>query len=80
MKTGSKEAEALDVTREEMVQGILEVLERTYVGTGEPGVAHSLERFFEALDDQTLRAIAYQHGLFEPDLEVEREDGDRPLE
>ncbi len=72
----SKQAEALEVTREAMVQGILEVLERTYGGTREPDVVQGLEQFFEALDDATLRAIAYQHGLFEPDLEVEREDGD----
>ena len=76
----SKQVEALEVTREAMVQGILEVLERTYVDTREPEVVKNLEQFFEALDDETLRAIAYQHGLFEPDLEVEREDGDKPSE
>jgi len=72
----SKQVEALEVTREAMVQGILEVLERTYVDTREPAVVQNLEQLFEALDDATLRAIAYQHGLFEPDLEVEREDRD----
>ena len=76
----SKQDEALEVTREAMVEGILEVLERTYVGTREPEAVESLEQFFETLDDATLRAIAYQHGLFEPDLEVEREDGDRSPE
>jgi hypothetical protein len=76
----SKQDEALEVTREAMVEGILEVLERTYVGTREPEAVESLEQFFETLDDTILRAITYQHGLFEPDLEVEREDGDLSAE
>ena len=59
--------------RDDLVSGILEVLDRTYAA-GQPGAYQELAEFFRALDEPTLRAIAYRHGVFEePPLE-EREE------
>ncbi len=63
--------------REDLVTGILEVLDRTYAA-GQPGAYQELAEFFRSLDDRTLRAIAYQHGLFEEELHTEREERPAP--
>jgi hypothetical protein len=63
--------------REDLVTGILEVLDRTYAA-GQPGAYQELAEFFRALDDPTLRAIAYQNGLFEEELRAEREERPAP--
>jgi hypothetical protein len=63
--------------REDLVTGILEVLDRTYAA-GQPGAYQELAEFFRSLDDPTLRAIAYQHGLFEEELRAEREERPAP--
>jgi hypothetical protein len=55
--------------KEDMVQGIVSVLDRTF-GTG--ASAASLARaaeFFRGLDERTLRALAYRQGVFDGDLE-----------
>lgn len=61
-------------TREELVEGIVAVLERTY---RQVGPTAGLLEFFRALDELTLRAIAYQHGVFEGAAEAEPEREDR---
>jgi hypothetical protein len=63
--------------REDLVTGILEVLDRTYAA-GQPGAYQELAEFFRELDDPTLRAIAYQNGLFEQELRAEREERPAP--
>ncbi len=63
--------------RDDLVSGILEVLDRTYAA-GQPGAYQELAEFFRALDDPTLRAIAYQNGLFEEELRAEREERPAP--
>ena len=62
-----------DAGREELVTAILEVLDRTYAA-GQPGAYRELAEFFRALDDPTLRAIAYRHGVFEEEPAEEREE------
>jgi hypothetical protein len=63
--------------REDLVTGILDVLDRTYAA-GQPGAYLQLAEFFRALDDPTLRAVAYQHGIFEEEPRVEREERQAP--
>ncbi len=58
---------------EAVVAGILEVLDRTYAA-GQPGAYQELAEFFRSLDEPTLRAIAYRHGVFEEEPRTERED------
>lgn len=65
-------------TKEELIQGILNVVERTYTTAGPTGPSGSLAEFFRALDDRTLREVAYQHGIFEGGADLEPEpDEDR---
>lgn len=59
--------------REEIIAGILEVLDRTYAA-GQPGAYQELAEFFRALDDPTLRAVAYRHGVFEEEVRAELEE------
>lgn len=66
-----KQAEVESLGRDELVQGILDRLVRTYATTESPGTLPRLADFFRSLDEPTLRAIAYQTGAFEPDLEPE---------
>lgn len=68
-----KPTEASVRGREEMVQGILEVLERTFPG-GHNAPMDEMAEFFRGLNTATLRSIAYQQGVFEPDLEPEPAD------
>jgi len=62
-------AEASD----ELIQGILAVLQRSYTSSGPTGPTYALAEFFRALEESTLRDIAYQLGVFEGDQEPEVE-------
>jgi hypothetical protein len=71
----SKSTEAAILTKEEMIRAILDVLDRTWTPAESPGALQTMEEFFRRLDEPTLRAIGYQHGIFESELELEeRED------
>jgi hypothetical protein len=72
-----KTTEAEFAGKEEMVQAIVAVLDRTF-STGRPEALEGVAEFFRVLDEPTLRAIAYKHGVFEEDLEPTEED--RPRE
>ena len=63
--------------KEDMVQAIVSVLDRTFIGSGQPQALARAAEFFRGLDEQTLRAIAYRQGVFEQDLEPTEEDRDR---
>jgi hypothetical protein len=63
--------------KEEMVQAIVGVLDRTFAAGGRPQALTRVAEMFRGLDERTLRAIAYQQGLFEDDLEPADEDRDR---
>ncbi len=73
----SKPTEAELARKEEMVQGIVSVLDRTFAAGGRPAALLRVAEFFRGLDDTTLRAIAYRQGVFEEDLEPTDEDRDR---
>lgn len=66
--------------KEELVQGILEEIERSYTSAGPTGPTSDLAEFFRALDETTLRSIAYRHGVFEEELETEGKDPRAPTE
>jgi hypothetical protein len=72
-----KAAEAEFAGKEEMVQGIIAVLDRTFASSGRAEGLASVADFFRVLDEPTLRAIAYTHGVFEEDLEPTEEDHPR---
>lgn len=63
-------------TPEELVQGIVAVIERTFTTAGPTGPTADLAEFFRALDEPTLRAIAYRHGVFDGLAEVDPEADD----
>lgn len=63
--------------KEEIVQAIVSVLDRTFAASGRPQALTRVAEMFRGLDEPTLRAIAYQQGLFEDDLEPTDEDRDR---
>jgi hypothetical protein len=73
-KRNPKSSEAALLEKEELVQEIIAVLTRTWVDAEAPGSVQRLEEFFRKLDEATLRSIAYQQGVFEPELETEREE------
>ena len=73
----SKKDLAAMATREEMIEGIVAVLERTYTTTGPTGPSGSLAKFFRALDESTLREIAYRHGVFDGAANVDPDLDDR---
>jgi hypothetical protein len=63
--------------KEDMVQAIVSVLDRTF-GTGASVAALArASEFFRGLDERTLRALAYRQGVFEGDLEPDEEDYER---
>lgn len=63
--------------KEEVVQGIVASLDRTFAASARPRALTRLAEMFRGLDEATLRAIAYQQGLFEEDLEPTEDDRDR---
>lgn len=71
MPRPSKKRTAAEESKEQLVGGIVGVLERTYAVGGQRGVGTRLAEFFRALDEPTLRAIAYRHGVFEGEGETE---------
>jgi hypothetical protein len=73
-----KSSEAVMVEKEALVQEIIAVLTRTWTAAEAPGSAQQLEEFFRKLDANTLRAIAYQHGIYEPELDVDDEESGAP--
>jgi hypothetical protein len=73
-----KTTEAGFAGKEEMIQAIVAVLDRTFASTGHAEGLAGVAEFFRVLDEPTLRAIAYTHGVFEGDLEPSEED--RPRE
>jgi hypothetical protein len=63
--------------KEDMVQAIVGVLDRTF-GTGaSPEALGRAATFFRGLDERTLRALAYRQGVFEGDTEPEAEEYER---
>ena len=59
--------------KEDLVEALLGTIERTFpADQGDP--MRRLEGFLCSLDESTLRSIAYQHGVFEGDREVDPED------
>jgi hypothetical protein len=63
--------------KEDMVQAIVGVMDRTFgTGAGPEALARAAD-FFRGLDERTLRALAYRQGVFEGDLEVEEEEYER---
>jgi len=63
--------------KEEMVQAIVGVLDRTFAASGRPQALTRVAEMFRGLDERTLRAIAYRQGLFEGDLDPTEDDRDR---
>jgi hypothetical protein len=72
-----KSAEAEFDGKDELVQSIVGVLDRTFAASARPEAMARLAEMFRGLDERTLRAIAYQQGLFEEDLEPTDDDRDR---
>ena len=72
-----KTTEAEFAGKEEMVQAIVAVLDRTFAAGERPQALENVAEFFRVLDEPTLRAIAYRHGVFEEDLEPTEEDRER---
>ena len=71
-------SEEVEVQRkEELVQAIVGSLDRTFAASARPRALSRLAEMFRGLEENTLRAIAYQQGLFEEDLEPTEEDRDR---
>lgn len=61
--------------KEALVEALLDTIERTFPADREGDPLRQLERFLCGLDEITLRSIAYQHGVFEGDREIEPEEG-----
>ena len=72
-----KTTEAEFAGKEEMVQAIVAVLDRKFAAGERPQALEGAAEFFRVLDEPTLRAIAYRHGVFEEDLEPTEEDRER---
>jgi hypothetical protein len=70
----SKSTEAAIGNKEAMIRAILDVLDRTWTQAESPGSLQRMEEFFRKLDEPTLRAIGYQHGVFESELEPEESE------
>jgi hypothetical protein len=77
MTRPSKKRTAAAESKEQLVAGIIGVLERTYAIGGQPGTVGRLAEFFRALDEPTLKEIAYRHGVFEGEGETEPEENER---
>ena len=82
MTTGAarvpKSTETAIGNKEAMIRAILDVLDRTWTQAETAGSLQRMEEFFRKLDEPTLRAIGYQHGVcesgFETDESEERAD------
>ena len=72
-----KTAEVESQRKEELVQEIVSALDRTFAASERPRALLRVAEMFRGLDETTLRAVAYQQGLFEEDLEPTEADRDR---
>jgi hypothetical protein len=64
--------------KEDVIQAIVSVLDRTFSAGSRPHALTRAADFFRGLDEETLRALAYRQGIFEGDLEpAPDEDRDR---
>ncbi len=77
MSRPSKKTQAAVHTKEELVQDLLAVLDRSFTTIGPTGPTRDMAEFLRALDGRTLRNIAYQHGVFERADEIEPEPDER---
>ena len=81
MTTGAarvpKSTETAIGNKEAMIRAILDVLDRTWTQAETPGSLQRMEEFFRKLDEPTLRAIGYQHGIFETGLESDEAEDRR---
>jgi hypothetical protein len=60
--------------KEDMVQAVVGVLDRTF-GTGAaPAALARAAEFFRGLDERTLRALAYRQGVFEGGADTEDDE------
>lgn len=75
-KVSSKTAHEFE-GKEDMVQAIVGVLDRTFGTAAGPAALARASEFFRGLDERTLRALAYRQGVFEGDVEAEEEDYER---
>ncbi len=55
--------------KDELVQGLVERLERTFATLDQDEALARVARYLRALDEPTLRVMAYREGLFEPETE-----------
>jgi hypothetical protein len=72
-----KTAEAEVQRKEELVQAIVSALDRTFTTSERPRALTRVAEMFRGLDETTLRAVAYQQGVFEDDLEPTELERDR---
>lgn len=64
--------EAMAISRQHLLRRLLEQLERTFTTEGQETTLRAVTDLLEHLDDETLRAYAYEHGVrTEDDFEEE---------
>jgi hypothetical protein len=66
--------EALAASRQHLLRRLLEQVERTFTTEGHEAALGVVTELLERLDDDALRAYAYQHGVRSED-EFEEEPG-----
>jgi hypothetical protein len=66
--------EAVAASRQHLLRRLLEQLERTFTTEGHEAALRVVTDLLERLDDDALRAYAYQHGIRSED-ELEEEAG-----
>jgi hypothetical protein len=67
-------SETLAASRQHLLRRLLEQLERTFTTEGQESALAVVTDLLERLDDDALRAYAYQHGIRSED-EFEEEAG-----
>lgn len=55
--------------KDALVQGLMERLERTFATLDQDEALARVANYLRRLDEDTLRAMAYREGLFEPETE-----------
>lgn len=66
--------EGLAISRQHLLRRLLEQLDRTFTTEGHASALRVVTDLLEGLDDEALRAYAYQHGIrSEDELEQEAE-------
>lgn len=66
--------EALAISRQHLLRRLVEQLDRTFTTEGQASALQVVTDLLERLDDDELRAYAYQHGIRSED-EFEEEAG-----